>query len=667
MATVVGVGQDGGMADVSLDVKEPESGTSSSGEMTVDMMTEQVLKGTELAFRGITVEVQRTDPNKPLLSLPATRRQKAELGMKKILDDVSGVFRPGELVYIMAPSGGGKSTLLDTLASRMAQKMSGSIYVNRALKDETAFKRVAKYVQQEDNLYEMLTAREALEFAHDFFRGLKERARRTERVDNMLKTLGLIEQAEVRTGGLLFKGLSGGQRRRLSVGEALISVPQILFLDEPTSGLDASSAFYLMKFLKSVAHRNNLCVVATIHQPSEEIFDFADQLMLLSAGQVAYCGPSHDVKQHMESSAVGLTMPVDMSLAEWLLFIINSDFEDAKESKQKVLNGWKGSAAHRELERTLDEIEETAGTARTDEVGMHVSVANMMSNQVPKDVYACSWFEQAWILSKRGFLNVARDPAVVWVRLILYLGLAFCISTAWVQLPRTAAQFFDWVSVMAYTNGFYIFMTIAAVPAQFIEKGIVIKERANGAYGTSAYVWSRGFVDVPFLAVMVVLCVSMIYWVVGFTADAGRYFFTLLAFLCGFLAGESLTFFVSAVTPFYLLAILLVAFIYGSFMTVMGVMIRLSEIGWWLRWLQYLSLQFYLNMSVMVNEFTGNTYAASPDVIPPQLESSGEQFLAVLGIDGWNKWIGIGVLVAYAIVYRILASIWIYKFHTGKK
>mmetsp|Transcript_14911 Transcript_14911/g.25874 ORF Transcript_14911/g.25874 Transcript_14911/m.25874 type:complete len:662 (+) Transcript_14911:1475-3460(+) len=633
--------------------------------------TSTVHKGSQLAFRGLNVCV----PVKRNLGLGFSKN----IGeYKKILEDISGIFEPGELVYIMGPSGSGKSTLMDLLADRVASDHSGTVYINGSPKNQAVFRHISKYVQQEDQFFDMITAQETLRFAQDLFRSKGDPDMKQNRIQNILVMLGLVEQADVIAGGALFKGLSGGQRRRLSVGEALVSAPQILFLDEITSGLDAASSHYVMKVIKRIAYHQNITAIATVHQPSQHLFEFADKLMLLSSGKLAYFGPASHVKQHM--TLLGLEKPVDMSLPEWLLFCINSDFEDSLHTKQIVLDGWSQSQAAEQLYRELDNIE--LEHQKKHDINLPSWMPSSFNNSIHEIAskltdmgqtalgdsgHGSSWFTQVAVLMHRGFLNLARDPTIIWMRLAVNMMLAIVIGTVWLQLDRDASAQFDWISCLAYTCGYYVFSVIAVVPAQHVEKAIVIKEKSNHAYTVSAFSMARFWVDLPFLAIMSLVCCSIVYWLVGFTNDAGRFFFFVLTFFCGFLAAESFAFLVSAMTPNDLFAILVISSTFGAFMAVEGAMVRLDQIPWAVRWMQYISIQFYILMALSINEFQGNVYPATSQTNPPLAEISGEQILDVLGYSDWNKWVGIGALLAMVVGYRLLATWWmVWRYH-GKK
>jgi ABC-type multidrug transport system ATPase subunit len=174
----------------------------------------------------------------------------------------------------MGPSGSGKSTLLNVLADRpFAPKFSveSQILINRAKVSGTTFRRASCYVEQEDSLIGSLTARETLEFAAKL--GLPSSVTKTERkqrVEGLLASFGLLRSADTIIGTAVRKGLSGGEKRRVSVASQLITCPKVMFLDEPTSGLDSVASFEVMSYLRVVAKRNKVCPPIPEFPPSRQ-------------------------------------------------------------------------------------------------------------------------------------------------------------------------------------------------------------------------------------------------------------------------------------------------------------------------------------------------------------------------------------------------------------
>ena len=210
--------------------------------------------------------------------------------MKTLLHSVAADCPPGSLTAIIGGSGSGKTTFLNTMAERvMSSRLSqhGTTTFNGELGVHAV--RHA-YVMQQDILLPTLTVRETLQYSADLrlpaTAAPEDRARV---VDEVIRELGLKECADTRIGNSQHRGCSGGEKRRVSIGVQMLANPSVLFLDEPTTGLDATSAFQLIRTLKTLAQKGRT-VITTIHQPRSEIWDLFDNLVILSRGSPVYSG-----------------------------------------------------------------------------------------------------------------------------------------------------------------------------------------------------------------------------------------------------------------------------------------------------------------------------------------------------------------------------------------
>lgn len=230
---------------------------------------------------------------------------------------------------IMGPSGSGKTTLLNVLAQRTASakaEVSAVVLLDGKTPSESIFRRLSSYVECDDALIGSLTVQETLYFAAQLsLSGSVPAVERVRRISELLQVFGLVKQSKTLIGTLLQKGISTGQKRRLSVAAQLISAPKILFLDEPTSGLDSTASFKVMSYVKQVARENGLIVVASIHQPSTATFELFDKLLLLSGGKTCFNGFIPEVKPYFDS--IGFVMPLQTNPAEFLLDLTNIDFD----------------------------------------------------------------------------------------------------------------------------------------------------------------------------------------------------------------------------------------------------------------------------------------------------------------------------------------------------
>ena len=229
---------------------------------------------------------------------------------------------------IMGPSGGGKTTLLNVLAHRPAGAIEvlSTVLINNQAPSQSDIRKLSSYVECDDPLVGALTVKETLDFAARLsLSGSRTAAERMRRVNELLQAFGLSEQANTIIGTLVRKGISTGQKRRVSVAAQLISAPKVLFLDEPTSGLDSEASFNVMSFVRDVAKANNLIVVTSIHQPSTMTFELFDKVLLLSGGKTCYTGPTQAVKPYFDG--IGYPMPNLTNPADFMLRLTNTDFE----------------------------------------------------------------------------------------------------------------------------------------------------------------------------------------------------------------------------------------------------------------------------------------------------------------------------------------------------
>ncbi|OWM63621.1 hypothetical protein CDL15_Pgr008164 [Punica granatum] len=217
---------------------------------------------------------------------------------RSILRGLTGYAKPGQVLAIMGPSGSGKSTLLDALAGRLDSKarQTGQILVN-GRKQPLAYGTSA-YVTQEDVLTWTLTVREAVYCSAELqLPDSIPLSEKRERAEATIKEMGLHDAMDTRIGGWGTKGLSNGQKRRVSICMEILTRPRLLLLDEPTSGLDSAASYYVMKRIVDLAKHNNMVVIASVHQPNSDVFGLFEDLCLLSLGSMVYFGPSSEARE----------------------------------------------------------------------------------------------------------------------------------------------------------------------------------------------------------------------------------------------------------------------------------------------------------------------------------------------------------------------------------
>jgi ABC-type multidrug transport system ATPase subunit len=246
----------------------------------------------------------------------------------KVVDGVTGRIQAKSMAAILGGSGAGKTSLLNVLCGRAYYgETKGSILVNGHKANIEDFKDSVGFVPQDDIVYAELTVRENLIYSGRFRlpKGTSNHEI-AELADETLANLGLARVADSRVGDIRRRGVSGGEKKRVSIGLELMALPSILFCDEPTSGLDASSALLVMKSLKHLVEKDGVTVVSVIHQPRKFIYDLFDSLILLGVGgRMVYHGPTENAETYF--GRLNYNLPQGESVADWLIDISSGRLE----------------------------------------------------------------------------------------------------------------------------------------------------------------------------------------------------------------------------------------------------------------------------------------------------------------------------------------------------
>ncbi|KFX89133.1 hypothetical protein O988_08749 [Pseudogymnoascus sp. VKM F-3808] len=256
---------------------------------------------------------------------------------KSIISEISGSAHDASLLGIMGPSGSGKSTLVNILSGKL-HATAGSISlqgVETSLSDK--FKDLIGYVPQDDVVHPHLTVRENILFSARIRLGgiLKEREIH-QNVDQLILALGLTNVKDSLVGDQEQRGVSGGERKRVSIGVELIAAPRMLILDEPTSGLDAQAALSVIMLLKSLS-QYGITVICVLHQPRVEIFKCLDTLLLLVSGKQAYFGKRSESQKYFEDR--GYDFDPQLNPADVMLDIVSSPLPEFPTPADNVING----------------------------------------------------------------------------------------------------------------------------------------------------------------------------------------------------------------------------------------------------------------------------------------------------------------------------------------
>ncbi|KAJ8631616.1 hypothetical protein MRB53_024939 [Persea americana] len=622
-----------------------------------------------------------SDPGEPAGKLSRT---------KTLLDDISGEARDGEILAVLGASGSGKSTLIDALADRISKEsLKGTVTLNGEILESRLLKVISAYVMQDDLLYPMLTVEETLMFSAEFrLPRTLSRTKKKARVQALIDQLGLRSAARTIIGDEGHRGVSGGERRRVSIGIDIIHDPIILFLDEPTSGLDSTSAYMVVKVLQLIAQSGSI-VIMSVHQPSYRILSLLDRLIFLSRGQTVYSGPPSRLPLFF--SEFGHPIPENENRTEFALDLIRE--LEGSSGGTKDLVEFHRSWQSRKLPRSTDQ--DPTGLSLKDAISASISRGKLVLSAAsgggdtgPSSDMATFanpiWVEMA-VLARRSFMNSRRLPELFAVRLGAVLVTGFILATIFWQLDNSPRGIQERVGFFAFAMSTTFYTCAEALPIFLQERYIFMRETAYNAYRRSSYVLSNALVSIPSQIFLSIAFAAETFWAVGLAGGVSGFVFYFFTMLSSFWAGSSFVTFLSGVVAHVTLGYTVVVATLAYFLLFSGFFINRDRIPLYWIWFHYASLVKYPYEGVLQNEFddrnkcfvTGSQIFDNSPLgnIPDSLKATllkamgqslginltsstcvttGTDILKQQGVTDLSKWNCLLVLVAWGFFFRIL-------------
>ncbi|KAL4147205.1 hypothetical protein PRNP1_010961 [Phytophthora ramorum] len=635
---------------------------------------------------------------------------------KRILHKISGSVSRGQVLGLLGPSGSGKTTLLNALA---AVENGRSQFAGEILLDgkrlSKGYRRIAAYVQQDDSLYATLTVRECILYSAQLRlpTTLSDRVKST-MVDRVIAELNLTHVANARIGSVggstSRRGISGGERRRVSIGMELVTSPQILILDEPTSGLDSSSAHSVVQLVKDLAGHGRI-VVLSIHQPSARSFVLLDKIMLLGKGKLLYSGAPAESKSYFQD--LGFKCPEHENIADFILDIASdtnnipmirshmkqepSPLSSKSASKAATSRGRLQNIAPRftigsptsgtesspfmkedlsldtpRLENMLASpvgkgtprepstlgIPTTPGTPRcppprsmaeteTDEIG---DVGKNPSRSILVEIR---------VLFARTAQNILRHRSLLVLHIALSLSLALFGGLIFNHVTNDLAGFQNRMGAFYFILTFFGFASMSSMDLFIGERPIFLRETGAMYYGAFSYFLAKATLDTLLLRVLPAsLFASIFYWIMGLQATTGRFLLFSLTLVLFNVAAGAICLLVGVLSRSVGSAnlgatvVLLVMLLFGGFL--LNSQTMPTSVGW----LKHLSIFSYAFEILMTNELKGLILKFDAPGYPA-VPVYGEVYLKTLGMDYANRYYDVAALALIAMSLQVLAFLFL--------
>ena len=619
--------------DVSLQIEDQKQANSSPAPLGI--LTGSASRGTKpfyLTFKNVFYQI------------PIGKNK-----TKTILNNVSGYFKSGEVTAIMGPSGCGKTSILNFLTDRIefvrGAVHKSEIFLNSDPIEPRTLSEYTSYVMQDDVLVDVLTPVETLKFVAKL-KKIKTEKEYDKEVEELIEILKIEKCKDTWIGNPTRKGLSGGEKKRVSIGVEIISNPSILFLDEPTSGLDSTTSGVIIEFLKELAKVKNMIIAFSIHQPSSNIFQHFDRMLILNKGELVYQGPAQEMDKAGNvidgvvpyfDHELGIPLQVKANPCDAFMHIIEEQNAGAEgthviedenlKSKPPLTESYK----EKRLSKIDKEIDEILGKGEK----------CMIPKKNAKNVPYCTEFAQ---LLKRSWVVYIRNPSTLRIKGIMTLVYIFISLSIFWRLDKDYYGFNDRVGFLFFfsVNHFLsiIFGAILVFPQ---ERPTFLRENQGKLYGVSTYYISKSIVETPLVLINNVIYSAIVYYLVDLRGGAGHFFMFLFIFFILAWMSHSMGYFFGTTFSDLNTATIITQFTVIPFFLFSGFLINVVNMPIWLSWLQYFSpFRFSIEAS-MKNEFEGRS--DSPfDII-------GEYNMDL------GKWYCVICMFCWGVFYRTLGGI----------
>ncbi|KAI3714746.1 hypothetical protein L6452_21705 [Arctium lappa] len=600
-----------------------------------------------------------------------------------ILDDVSGIIRPSRMTLLLGPPSSGKTTLMLALAGRLGHHLqtTGKITYNGHSLKEFVPQRTSAYVSQQDWHIAEMTVSETLDlsarcqgvgFKYDMIMELTRREKiagiRPDEdldifmkalalgghetalvVEYILKILGLDVCANTMVGDQMLRGISGGQKKRLTTGELLVGPARVLIMDEISNGLDSSTTYQIIKYLRHSTRALDGTTVISLLQPAPETYDLFDDIILICEGHIVYQGPRNIALDFF--AFMGFQCPKRKNVADFLQEVVSEKDQeqywsvpDRPYSYIPVKKFAEAFTSYRVGKNLVEEL----GVPFDRQYNHPAALSTSRFGVNRRELLKTSFNWQLLLMQRNSFIYVFKFVQLLFVAIITMS--VFFRTTLHHRTVDDGGIYLGelyFSMVILLFNGFTeVSMLVAKLP-------VIYKHRDLHFYPSWVYTLPSWILSIPTSLIESGIWVAVTYYVVGLDPNIIRFFKQFLLYF--FLHQAS-------IGLFRLMGSLgrnmIVANTFGSFamlivMALGGYVISRDSIPSWWIWGFWISPLMYAQDAASVNEFLGHAWDKRGN---QSTKTLGEMVLKARSIfpQTYWYWIGLAALLGYTILFNAL-------------
>ncbi|KAK0607563.1 hypothetical protein LWI29_016774 [Acer saccharum] len=646
----------------------------------------------EVRYKNLSVEAEcEVVHGKPLPTLWNTTKgmlsgftslfgskQEAKL---RIIKDVSGIVKPGRMTLLLGPPGCGKTTFLSALSGKLSHslKVSGEVSYNGFRLEEFVPQKTSAYICQYDLHIPEMTVRETLDFSA-CCQGIGDRAgimmevskrekqagivpnpdidaymkaisvqglKSTLQTDYMLKILGLDICAETTVGDAMRRGISGGQKKRLTTGELIVGPRKALFMDEISNGLDTSTTFQIVSCLKHFVHITNATALISLLQPAPETFDLFDDVILMAEGKIVYHGSLTYIHKFFEDC--GFRCPVRKGISDFLQEVISrkdqAQYWDRKDQPYSYVS----------IDQFIEMFKKChIGHKLDEELAKPFSKSVSNENALSFETYSLSKWEMLKACTRREFLLMKRNSFIY----VFKSTQLFIIASITMIVFLHTRKAVDLISANYYLGALFYSLVIILVDG-FPEVNMTVsriaifyKQRELCFYPAWAYAIPATILKLPLSCLEAFVWTSLTYYVIGYSPQVERFFRHFLLLFIVHLT--SISMFRCIASLFQTMVASMTVGVVSIFTLQLfgGFIIPKSYMPSWLEWGFWASPLTYGEIGITVNEFLAPRWQK----VMSRNATVGHQTLEGRGLNFNSSfyWISVAALMGFTVLFNLV-------------
>ncbi|KAL4778651.1 ABC-2 type transporter-domain-containing protein [Aspergillus varians] len=615
-----------------------DTSSSSSGTIDLEQGSSGIAKRLTITFRNLSVHVTAADsalgatmwsvadPRQLLECFRGTERPK-----RTILKDLTGQVNPGEMLLVLGRPGSGCTSFLRVLSNDRdsfdeveGETWYGSMNSNAAKK----YRQQIMFNTEDDIHFPTLTVNRTMKFAlrnkvpREREDGVGKKEFVQQQKDGILDSLGIHHTKKTLVGNEFVRGVSGGERKRMSLAEVMAGQSAVQFWDNPTRGLDSKTAVEFARMIRREADENDKTMVATMYQAGNDIYAQFDKILVLADGLVTYYGPRSQARAYFED--MGFVCPKGANIADFLTSvtvlterIVAPGLEGVvPNTPQEFEARYRKSSVYREA---MDNIVDPEKLVSEEEDLAAAVVREKKKRYIPRpqSVYTTGLWDQVIACTIRQFQILVGDKLTIFIKLASSIIQALVCGSLFYDLKMDSSSIFLRPGVLFFPVLYYLLESMSETTSSFMGRPIFSRHKRFGFYRPTAFCIANAITDIP-IAIVQVSCFSLIlYFMASLQMDAGKFFTFWIIIVANTLCCMQMFRAVGALCKKFGIAsqitglLSTVSFVYG------GYLIPFEKMHPWFRWIFYLNPSAYAFEGLMASEFAGlQLDCVEPNYIP---------------------------------------------------